>query len=390
MKKVLVFLLGAIVLISSCSKEENPESKKTDSVVKRMLTPEEVMLKKNLEAASQVVRDVVLKSPEVVKEVSDLINRKMYKDDYIPFKDLFEPQENVNLKSAGVQSTLFEKIFDEVINSKSNINQGLKGFLVAAEIVLYSPYPIEDYPVDNQLPTLTSDPIDNDIENIGYQLEDDGSYSEVIVDEEYSEEYPVWIVMEDDTESDISIQIPEPTTTTSGTIHQLRVGQLRSTIQYDGFFNGGSEFKFCLLGGTITLTNATSFVGLQTCFLTRTQIRRGSWVNFQYELDDDWFVSDDGSSDEGGRQFGLIEYDKNKTEFTLSCEPKVKIAGVEVSATKVEVKFASNEGWIKLDNYLSRDTFMQFNKTDMGHGLQDGYRVYVAGEVYWTLPLIEY
>ncbi len=240
------------------------------------------------------------------------------------------------------------------------------------------------------MPTLTSDPIDNDIENLGYQLEDDGSYSEVIVDEEYSEEYPVWIVMEDDTESDISIQIPEPTTTTSGTIHQLRVGQVRSTKQYDGFFSGGSEFKFCLLGGTITLTNATSFVGLQTCFLTRTQIRRGSWVNFQYELDDDWFVSDDGSSDEGGRQFGLIEYDKNKMEYTLSFEPKVKIDIIEVSAGKVALTLVSEEGWIKLDNYLSRSTFIQFNKTDMGHGLQDGYRVYAAGEVYWTLPLIEY
>jgi hypothetical protein len=392
MKKVLVFILGALVLISSCSKEENLETKKTDSVIKKTLTPEEVVLKDKLEAASQVVRDVVLKSPEVVKEVSDLINRKMYRDDYIPFKDLFEPQENVNLKSSEIQSTLFEKIFDEIINSKSNrgINQGMKEFLVAADIVLYSPYPIEDYPVENQLPTCTSDPIDNDIENLGYQLEDDGSYSLVTVDEEYSEDYPVWIVMEDETESDISIQIPEPTTTASSTIHQLRVGQVRSTKQYDGFFNGGSEFKFCLLGGTITLTNATSFTGLQTCFLTRTQIRKGKWVDFQYELDDDWFVSNDGSSDEGGRQFGLIEYDKNKMEYTLNFEPKVKIDKIEVSAGKVSVTIVSEEGWIKLDNYLSRSTFMQFNKTDMGHGLQDGYRVYAAGEVYWTLPLIEY
>ena len=216
MKKVLILLLGAIVLISSCSKEENLSSRKTDSVVKKILTPEEVVLKNKLEAASQVVRDVVLKSPEVVKEVSDLINRKMYRDDYIPFKDLFEPQENSNLKSAGIQSTLFEKTFDEIINSKSDINSELKEFLVAADIVLYSPYPIEDYPVENQLPTCTSDPIDNDIENLGYQLEDDGSYLMVEVDEEYSEDYPVWIVIEDDSESEISIPSPDPSTTTNG------------------------------------------------------------------------------------------------------------------------------------------------------------------------------
>ncbi len=41
-------------------------------------------------------------------------------------------------------------------------------------------------------------------------------------------------------------------------------------------------------------------------------IRNDKWVNFQYELDDDWYVSTDGSTDEGSRQFGLIEYDKNK------------------------------------------------------------------------------
>ncbi|NMB52522.1 MAG: hypothetical protein GX999_09360, partial [Bacteroidales bacterium] len=96
------------------------------------------------------------------------------------------------------------------------------------------------------------------------------------------------------------------------------------------------------------------------------------------------------TTDEGSRQFGLIEFDKNKTVFTLSFEPKVKIDKIEVSAGKVELKVESQEGWIKLDNYLSRDNFIRLNKTDTGNGLQDGYRVFAAGGVRWTLPVIEY
>ena len=173
-------------------------------------------------------------------------------------------------------------------------------------------------------------------------------------------------------------------------IHQLRVGHVKCSKQYDGLFGGGSEFKFCLLGGTITLTTASSFVSLQSCNLTRSQIRKGVWVNFQYELDDDWYVSADGSTDEGGRQFGLIEFDKNKTTFTISYEPKVKIDKIDVSTGKIELKIESAEGWIKLDNYVSRQAFLAFNKVDMGTGLYSNYRVYTAGGVSWTLPLIEY
>ncbi len=33
---------------------------------------------------------------------------------------------------------------------------------------------------------------------------------------------------------------------------------------------------------------------------------------------------------------------------------------------------------------------MKVNKTDMGNGLQDGFRVFAAGGVYWTLPVLEF
>jgi hypothetical protein len=388
MKSKVVFLMCIIALVSSCSKDEIPANKTDDSIVRRTLTADEIVLKEKLSLTAQVVRDLILEMPEVVKEVGNLIDRKMYRDDFIYFNDLFNPEENLKLKSSGPGQTLFEKTFDELIVKKSYTaaTSELKVFLVENDIALYYPYPVEDYSYENQLPSCTSDPIDNEYENIGYQLEDDGTYSEVIVDEEYSEEYPVWIIMEEEGEIALPTPVPE---VTSG-VHQLRVGHVMSNKQYDGIFGGGSEFKFCLLGGTITLNSATTFTSLQTCNLSRRQIRKENWVNFQYELDDDWFVSEDGTTDEGSRQFGLIEYDKNKTEFTLSFEPKLKIDKLEVSAGKAELKVVSSEGWIKLDLFKSRENFMKYNNFDMGTGIRDGYRIFCAGGVYWTLPLIKY
>ena len=386
MKKLNVVLMCLVALFASCTKDVIPDVEKTDRVIRRVLTPEEALLKEKLAVAAQVVRDVVLRQPAVVEEVSDLIGLKLYRDDYIYFRDLFG-SVNSN-KGVVCGAPLFEKTFDEVIESKSgDINfPDIKEYLVTNNITLYCPYPVEDYPAENQLPSCTSDPLDNDVINTGYQLESDGSYSVVDITEEYSEDYPVWIVMPE--EEDI-ITMPVPTNPLPG-VHQLRVGHVKCTKQYDGLFGGGSEFKFCLLGGTITLTTASSFMALQSCNLTRSQIRRKVWVNFQYELDDDWYVSSDGSTDEGGRQFGLIEFDKNKTTFTISFEPKVKIDKIDVSTGKIELKIESAEGWIKLDNFLSRDTFERFNKVDMGNGIQDAFRIYTAGCVSWTLPLIEY
>lgn len=387
MKKLTFVLMCLVALFASCTKDVIPDVEKTDQVVRRALTPEEILLKENLAKAAQVVRDVVLSEPAVVKEVSELIGLRLYRDDYVYFRDLFSDENN--LKGADRKAPLFERVFDEVIERKSGDLQfpDIKKYLVENDITLYCPYPIEDYPADNQLPSCTSDPLDNDVINTGYQLEEDGSYSLVEITEEYSEDYPVWIVMPEEEEE--TTTTPVPTNPLPG-VHQMRVGWVMCSEQYDGFFNGGSEFKFCILGGTITATSATSFTGLQTIELTRHQIRREIWVNFQYELDDDWYVSSDGSTDEGSRQFGLIEYDKRKTVCTLSYEPKVKIDKIELSVGKIEYKTESAEGWIKLDNYLSRTTFMMFNQRDMGNGLKDGYRIFAAGNVYWTLPVIKY
>ncbi|HEY5125077.1 MAG TPA: hypothetical protein VIK14_15195, partial [Ignavibacteria bacterium] len=333
-----------------------------------------------------VVRDVIISSPEVIKEVDGFINQKMHKDDFVYFKELFSPENSV-YKGMNVTETKFARVFDDLLSSKSDYKEAgnLKEFLVSYNVAVYCPYPAEDYPAGTGALALTSDPVDNEQENLGYEVLDDGTYDEVTVDEEYTQSTPVWIISQEEESSS-----PVPVTSSSESIYQLRIGWVKATEQYDWLFAGGSEFKFCIIGGDITMTGATSFSSIQTCRITRSQIRHKEWVNFQYELDDDWYVSSDGATDEGARQFGLIEYDPWLTTFTLAFEPKVKIKTLEISVLKLELKITSSDDWIKTDKFLSRENFIKYNKVDMGNGLQDGYRVFAAGSVYWTLPLLEY
>jgi hypothetical protein len=384
MKKQFLFVACIFALVSSCSKDQNPVIK--SPVIKKELTPDEKVLKEKLALTAQVVRDVIISSPDVIKEVDGLINLKMHKDDFVYFKELFY-LENSAFKGMNVTETKFAKVFDELVSSKSGYKEAgnLKEFLVSNDVAVYCPYPEEDYPTGTGALALTSDPVDNEQENLGYKVADDGTYSDVTVDEEYTKSTPVWIISQEE-ESFSSI----PVTSSSESINQLRIGWVKATEQYDWLFAGGSEFKFCIIGGDITMTGATSFSSIQTCRLTRSQIRHKEWVNFQYELDDDWYVSSDGATDEGARQFGLIEYDPWLTTFTLAFEPKVKIKTLEISVLKLELKITSSDDWIKTDKFLSRENFIKYNKVDMGNGLQDGYRVYAAGSVYWTLPLLEY
>ena len=234
MKKRIAFLMCILALFSSCSKDRDPKFGSVSKVEKRILTPEEAILKEKLALTAEVVRDVLIKTPEAVKEVSDFINLKMYKDDFVYFRDLFNPEENPRIKGLNISQTLFEKTFDDILARKSNskIDFDLKEFLVANLITLYCPYPVSDYPDIDEVPSCTSDPIDNEEENIGYEILPDGSYNEVNVDEDYTWNHPVLIVAPDDSD-DISTP---PVTTATDKIHQLRVGYVKSTLQYDGLF----------------------------------------------------------------------------------------------------------------------------------------------------------
>lgn len=245
-----------------------------------------------MDEASKVLVQMV-NNDDVNKEMRILIAKKMYTDDYVFFKDLFEPNENTTLKSAGIASTVFETEFDNITkkgNLKSSEVNDLKDYLIANDLVLYVPYPIEDYNVDKQTPTISFHPLLNDSINIGYEPIEDGLeksiatgyYNEVIVNEAYTVDKPVYLIVPLDYLDDGSTSSDEIPSSSDASGHfEIRIKKGRCREHYDNIFNGGSEIYFG--NGTAQITNnhvSTYPYGFQYTF-SRADIRhhRGKDIN---------------------------------------------------------------------------------------------------------------
>ncbi len=376
MKKLFsIFTVTVIftIFFASCEKQVL----ETESLETMELQLNNDTLKK-LQETSRLIADIVHDYKfDVCNEIQKAVNVNITngQDEVIRFKDIFSPTES---KFKELKKIDFS--FSKKINTKSNEN--LISFLKENNVQIYWPY--SELWNGEELPTLTYDPIFNDSVNIGYKWEND-TLKKVLVNDDYAYKHPVWIININETDySNISI-INKNEPNSKSDIYQLAVGYVKATKQYDGLFEGGSEFKFCLLGGNITMTSAESFSNIVTINLTRKNIRKKQWVRFYCELDDDWKKTNDDN--EGARKFGIIEYDKRTTDYTLSLKPEVVVDGSPVSVENISITIKSNEGWIKTDTYSDRDNFYRLTSQDMGNGVKDGYRIYASGGLYWTLPL---
>jgi len=93
MKKIItgiaIFLLMALAF-TACQKDNTgPENKISET----QLTPQQVALKKGMQQAAIVIAQIS-NNKAIQDEVQRLINKGIYDDDYIKFKDLFHPQSN--------------------------------------------------------------------------------------------------------------------------------------------------------------------------------------------------------------------------------------------------------------------------------------------------------
>ena len=194
--KVSILTLLLILGLIACQKQEISLDEKNKDEYK--LTEQDLELKEKMEQAALIIVKFS-NNKEIQEEIQNLIDLKMYKDDYIPFKDLFQPQNNNKLKS--ISTTKFAQKFrssvpENKFKSKKDFN--LETFLIENNLNLYVPYPLENYPENMRTPTITFHPLDNDSVNIGYKLTTNKSTTEIQqvnkVNEKYSEEVPIYII----------------------------------------------------------------------------------------------------------------------------------------------------------------------------------------------------
>jgi hypothetical protein len=387
---VLFLVCAGVVVFNSCSDNKEFDSENNIADIESSFLPtgtidQKLLLEKMDETAQILIK--FADNEEVNAEISLLIKKNMYKDDFIFFKDLFNPEDNSILKSISMTETNFSKAFKQAsagLVLKSGSINDLTNFLIENNVALYVPYSLENYPDDRQTPTISFHPLINDSLNYGYKQLSGNSFKSATfndveyekvdgVCEEYAQEYPVYLIVPKDFE-DTQLKGANANLS-SNKVHEIQVGWVFLTKHYDGLFNGGSELRFTVGGVTIgTNGHVTGTLRQQIpCDISRQMINDAKdnywkgWKELKTVLDTNWEVAD--------KELAIVvwEYDQ-RDEKTVSLgakrtagmefkDPSTGITykvGDEVSST-VSVKYYSDDDIIYAMPW-DRDWFMATNK----------------------------
>ena len=384
MKKSIIFTVITFAITVSCDDGNYSEiSVETNEL---LTTDQQNQIKTMKE--TQIVLGNIIQDLEVRRDILSEVKLKYDGDNNARFTELL----NLSHARNGRSNSAFANAFLNEVENANNVRSDdkftdLVEKIQNEDLVIYAPY-YEEFDWDTvENVTVTFHPLVNEDVNQGIAHEFSTNISnEVIVDDEYAFTHPTIIIKPADGEERESNNTDEESGNPNGrsaiSTHQLSVGWMKSTVQHDGLFAGGPDFKFAIIGGAVTsLNEATGFSNITSVNLSRRAVRKKQWKKFYYELDDDWV------SPEDSRHFGLIEYDKRKKKRELKFSAKVKIGKLVETAAEHKVTIEAEESWIKTDVYASRTKFKASNRTNYGHGTKDGYRVYKNGDVSWTLPL---
>lgn len=406
-KKISILMLIALSFLTySCQKDSGIENSAVDK--SKELTKTELELKDKMNQAAMILAEFSSDN-EVNEEIQNLIDLNLYKDDYIEFRDLFQPESNDNLKSASVSK--FANRFRQVANSdkfkSAKVdNFDLESYLIDNHLSLYVPYPLSDYPEGNRVPTISFHPLDNDTVNIGYSVTTNKYTNQIKLVGEVTENYslgtPVYIITpiaaEQKESGDGLGSGSGGSGSGSGSGSNSNYGTGDHTLvklmhmqvkkQYDGFFKGGSEIHILSAGSTV-VDAKNHIAGVVTHLSTvvsvsRRNIRQENHVYLNLTMDPDWGKA------ELVNYFAAVELD-DESETTLNMSVSYKIGGVPVSATQSK-KIVDGHDFIA-EIELPRDFFMlsQANPSLIDYGTHEGnVRRPLGTDVVYTTKVIDY
>ncbi len=190
----VVFLVLVSVFINSCQKEPEIVPPGQGSAIEyRELTDSEKLLKNQLAEAAKIIAEIG-DDPAVLSDIVETIKKQPREmEDKVKFAHLMKRSSQLKSLDILQGSGVFAKAFSDQLQSDPNLKSSstLVDDLISKGIEIYIPYPIEDYPIGTNI-VITSNPIDNSYENIGYFL---GRPDETLLaNEELTEVYPVIIV----------------------------------------------------------------------------------------------------------------------------------------------------------------------------------------------------
>lgn len=193
-RKIFIFPVIFLLVTTLFSCDENPEDIRPENnseIEYKELTADEAKLKTELAEAAQIIAEIA-SDKEVLNEIVGTIKiQPRVMEDRVKFAELMNSTQklksgNVNFKQGIFAEAFNRKLSEGEFKSASTLIDNLN----AKGVEVYIPYPIEDYPEGTEI-VVTSHPIDNIMENIGYFVE---SKKTIMATEELSKSNPIIII----------------------------------------------------------------------------------------------------------------------------------------------------------------------------------------------------
>lgn len=327
-------------------------------------------------------------------------------DESYYFHEILDGRENKIATKSYDNSGLGAIIYDYLssIQTKST-DAGLidADLLMNSDIQIYWPYSENWDGVS--MPAITFAPEDESQDwNYAYVM-DNGKIDTIVVNEEYMEQHPVWIINKSDIpydalpnfvngefvknnvayirsaeNSDEEFPTFVPQTKSGEPVYTVYLGKMMSEKQHDSVWSGGSEFVVqCGAVGDLQITNENQLtssnikVTTMTVLLSRKDIKNKKWKTMNSILVSNWYPNELNAA-------FMVHEDDNSGEihvekFTLS----VKLG--KIFSINIDLKRQMQDDYIYKTVYDRNFIFSTNN--NLGNG---NWAVNTSRGVYWTTP----
>lgn len=298
------------------------------------------------------------------------------------------------------QKSILGRELRSALNKSRSGNQVDVDLLQSGDYQIYWPYS-ENWDGKTQ-PVITFVPKDeNQLWNYGYKQTDNGIET-IIVDEEYMESNPVWIINQADFSYDelpnfnnnefakngisycprkaIYAESSHQTASTRATglpVYTVYLGKLMSEHQYDKVWSGGSEFAIRM--GAIEHMEITSEeqvdsknarINYVRVCRSRKDIKKKRWAELTGCV-----LSSDWQPNENNAAFSIYEEDQGGSK-NYEASLSVKILGKDIGFS-IKMPYGSHDD--KIYNQIYTRNFMFSTNNSPG-------TIHSSGGVYWTMP----
>lgn len=398
-KKIVMVLTGVMAIgLSSCNEYSEPQSiSQSSNTVERSVS-------ENSELIAQLISTIPL-TEEIVEEVFSATQQGLANgiDESCYFADVLENSAQSKFQNRSSVSALGRELqlaLDNITRSNGDIDADL---LINGEYQIYWPY--SEIWDGVTRPVITFIPEDMDqLWNYAYRQTESGIET-IIVDEEYMQSHPVWIINTADIPYDALpnfkksefvkngfayIPREQSTAMTSTTgeadqnkIYTVYLGKFKAEKQYDSVWNGGSEFAIqmgSLESFTITVPDQLKIYSTEITYLritrSRNDIKNKKWIELGSSV-----LASDWQPYENNVGFSIHEEDQGGTKkwcAKLGITLDGKSYGFDA-----EIPYGSGDDLIYRTIY-SRDFIFSSNNVEDNVPV-----VHYSGGVFWTLPYKE-